>query len=208
MPHRRHHSDAMTPFPFTWPLGAVFWAVLFWSYWPESQIMRAARRAQRARDSSQRDRSYRPLVMGQQVVLFVAVYVAFAATSLAMRSHREPVFFAGLAVMIAGSLFRRHCFRMLGADFRGDVTVRPDQPVVERGAYRYLRHPSYLAAMLMHLGVGLCFTNWGTLALLVLAIPPLFVYRIHVEERALRERLGAAYINYAGRTKRLIPGLW
>lgn len=110
--------------------------------------------------------------------------------------------------MIAASLFRRHCFRMLGTDFRGDVTVRPDQPIVERGAYRYLRHPSYLAAMLLHFGFGLCFTNWGTLALLMLAIPPLFVYRIRVEERALRAHLGAPYDTYSSRTKRLIPGVW
>ena len=114
----------------------------------------------------------------------------------------------GLVVIIVASLLRRHCFQMLGTDFRGDVSVRADQPIVERGAYRHLRHPSYLAAMLLHLGFGLCFTNWGTLALLMLAVPPLFVYRIRVEERALRERLGASYDGYSGRTKRLIPGVW
>ena len=170
--------------------------------------MRAARRAERGKDPSLRDRSYRPLVMGQQIVIFLAVLVAFIAPRLTIRAHRELLFFAGLVVMVAASLFRRHCFRMLGTDFRGDVTVRPDQPIVERGAYRYLRHPSYLAAMLLHLGFGLCFTNWGTLALLVLAVPPLFVYRIRVEEGALQEQLGALYVNYSGRTKRLIPGVW
>jgi len=137
-----------------------------------------------------------------------AMVVAFVAPSLAMHAHREAIFAAGLVVMVSASLLRRHCFRMLGADFRGDVAVRPDQPVVERGAYRYLRHPSYLAAMLLHLGFGLCFTNWGTLALLVLGVPPLFVYRIHVEERALLEQLGASYADYAHRTRRVIPGIW
>ena len=170
--------------------------------------MRAARRAERAKDPAQRDRSYRPLVMGQQAVIFIAVFLALATPALAMRSHRDAVVIVGLVVMIGASLFRRHCFRMLGADFRGDVTVRPDQPVVDRGAYHYLRHPSYLAAMLLHLGFGLCFTHWGTLAVLMLAVPPLFVYRIHVEERVLRERLGESYVSYSGRTKRLIPGIW
>jgi len=146
--------------------------------------------------------------MGQQIVLFLAVLLAFVAPSLAMRAHREALFVIGLVIMVAASLFRRHCFRMLGSDFRGDVTVRPGQPVVERGAYRYLRHPSYLAAMFLHLGFGLCFTNWGTLALLVLAVPPLFIYRIRVEERALVERIGAPYLSYIDRTKRLLPGIW
>jgi protein-S-isoprenylcysteine O-methyltransferase Ste14 len=137
-----------------------------------------------------------------------AMVVAYLAPSLAIGAHRETIFVIGLVVMVAASVLRRHCFRMLGTDFRGDVTVRADQPVVEQGAYRYLRHPSYLAAMLLHLGFGLCFTNWGTLALLVFGVPPLFVYRIHVEERALREQLGAQYAGYADRTNRLIPGVW
>jgi protein-S-isoprenylcysteine O-methyltransferase Ste14 len=137
-----------------------------------------------------------------------AMVVAYMAPPLAIRAHRETIFVIGLVVMVAASVLRRHCFRMLGTDFRGDVTVRADQPVVEQGAYRYLRHPSYLAAMLLHLGFGLCFTNWGTLALLVLGVPPLFVYRIYVEERALREQLGAQYAGYADRTNRLIPGVW
>lgn len=201
-------SGIPTPLPFTWPLGALFLIVMIWSYWPESRIMLAARRAQRGKDQAQHDPSYRPLVMGQQIALTLAVLLAFVAPSLAMRGHREVIFFLGLVVMVAGSVFRRHCFRMLGTDFRGDVTVRPDQPIVERGAYRYLRHPSYLAAMFLHLGFGLCFTNWGTLALLMLAVPPLFIYRINVEERALREQLGAPYVTYADRTKRLIPGVW
>ena len=198
----------LTPLPFTWPLGAIFLVALIWSYLPEARIMRAARRAQRGKERALRDPSYRPLLIGQQIVITAAVLLAFVAPSLTMKAHREAFFVTGLVVMLSGSLFRRHCIRMLGADFRGDVTVRPDQPVVERGAYRHLRHPSYLAAILLYVGFGLCFTNWGTLALLMLGVPPLFVYRIHVEERALRDGLGASYVSYADRTKRLIPGIW
>ena len=198
----------LTPLPFTWPLGAVFWAVLVWSYWPESRILRAARRAQRVKDRALRDPSLQPLLRGQQLVLTLAMVMAFVAPSLSARVHREALFVLGLVVLVAASLFRRHCFRMLGADFRGDVDVRPDQPVVERGAYRYLRHPSYLGAILLYVGIALCFTNWGTLGVLLVGIPPLFVYRIHVEERALLEQLGASYATYAQCRKRLIPGLW
>ena len=208
MPRRQNGGGPLTPLPFTWPLGAVFLVALIWSYLPEARIIRAAGRAQRGRDRALRDPSYRTLLLGQQILIIVAVLLAFVAPSLAMRRHREALFVIGLVVMVSASLLRRHCIRMLGADFRGDVTVRPDQPVVQRGAYRYLRHPSYLAAIVLYAGFGLCFTNWGTLALLLLGVPPLFVYRIHVEERALRERLGASYVSYADRTKRLIPGVW
>ena len=201
----------MTPYrsiPFTWPLGAAFWVAWLWSFWPEFRIVREARRAQRGADATARDPSYEPLIRGQRVVLLLAMLAAILAPRLAIQHWRVAVYVAGIVVLVLGSLLRRHCFRMLGADFRGAVTVRPDQPVVERGAYRLVRHPSYAAALLLHTGFALAMGNWGTLAIVLLGMPPLFVYRIRVEERALVERLGAPYASYMSRTRRLVPGLW
>jgi len=186
----------------------VFWLVCLWAYYPEFRILREAKRSLRNAPAGTGDPSYRPLVLGQQIVLFVAVLTAFLAPGLAMRAGRTMIFAVGVLTIIAGGLLRRHCFRMLGSDFRGAVTVRNDQPVVERGAYRFLRHPSYAAALLLHLGFALAFTNWGTLAVIILGAPPLFMYRIRVEERALASRIGAPYVAYMSRTKRLVPGVW
>lgn len=196
------------PIPFSWPLGAAFWVAWFWSFWPEFRIIREARRAQRGSDAAARDPSYEPLIRGQRLVLLLAMLAALLAPWLAIQHWRVAVYVAGIVVLVLGSLLRRHCFRMLGADFRGAVTVRPDQPVVERGAYRLVRHPSYAAALLLHIGFALAMGNWGTLAIVLLGMPPLFVYRIRVEERALVERLGAPYASYMSRTRRLVPGLW
>ena len=198
----------LKPIPFTWPLGGLWWFICLWAYWPEFRILREAGRAQRTADTTTRDPSLQPLVMGQRIVLTLAILVAVFIPSLAMRQHREAVYLAGLLVVIAGSLLRRHCFRMLGEDFRGAVTVRANQPVIQRGAYRLLRHPSYAAALLLHLGFVLCLTHWGSLVIVLLGAPPLFVYRIRVEERALVERIGAPYTAYMTRTKRLVPGIW
>ena len=198
----------LKPIPFTWLLGAAFWLIFLWAYWPEFRILREARRAQRAADAATRDPSLQPLVMGQRIVLLLAVLVASFVPRFAMQQHREGVYAAGLLILVAGSLLRRHCFRMLGEHFRGAVTVRPDQPVIERGAYRFLRHPSYAAALLLHLGFVLCFTHWISLAIVLLGAPPLFVYRIRFEERTLAERIGAPYVAYMARTKRLVPGVW
>lgn len=198
----------MFPLPFTWPLALVFWLVFAWGFWPEFRVLREARLTQQSIDADARDPSYGPLVMGQRIVMFVAIVVAAYFRKTGMRDHRVTVFLAALLVMIVASLLRRHCFRMLGRDFQGAVTVRPEQPVVERGAYRLLRHPSYSAAILLHIGFVLAFTNWVSLAIVLVFVPPLFVYRIGVEERALQERLGNAYASYMTRTRRLIPGVW
>jgi protein-S-isoprenylcysteine O-methyltransferase Ste14 len=34
------------------------------------------------------------------------------------------------------------------------------------------------------------------------------LYRIHVEEAALREHFGAEYVAYCAETKRLVPGVY
>jgi protein-S-isoprenylcysteine O-methyltransferase Ste14 len=198
----------LTPLPFTWPLGAVFWLLFLWAFWPEIRILREARRAQQTAERGARDPSLAPLLNGQRLVMGLAILVAFFVPRLTIYPYRLAVFVAGVIVLIAASVLRRHCFRMLGSDFRGAVTVRDDQPVVERGAYRFLRHPSYSGALLMHIGFALALTNWGSLAVVLIGAPPLFVYRIRVEERALVERLGTAYSSYMGRTRRLIPGVW
>lgn len=198
----------LKPIPFTWPLGALCWLVFVWAYSPEFRILREAGRSQRNAEAAARDPSLQPLVMGQRLVLTLAIVVAVFIPRLAIQQHRDVIYVAGLVIVIVGSLLRRHCFRMLGEDFRGAVTVRPGQTVIERGAYRFLRHPSYAAALLMHLGFVLCFTNWGSLVIVALGAPPFFAYRIRVEERTLVERIGAPYAAYMTRTSRLVPGIW
>jgi hypothetical protein len=37
------------------------------------------------------------------------------------------VLFIGVGVLVAGSILRRYCWRLLGASFTGDVRPRPDQ---------------------------------------------------------------------------------
>ena len=107
--------------------------------------------------------------------------------------------------MLAGSLLRRHCFRMLGSSFTGAVVVSPEQTVVERGAYRYVRHPSYTAGAIIFLGVGLALANWISIAVLMTIVPIVYGYRVVVEERALADVIGEPYRQYMCRTKRFVP---
>ena len=198
----------MRPLPFTWPIGLAFWTVWLWAAMPEMRILREARRAQRVAAPAAQDRSLRPLLLGQQLALVTSMLAAALLPEYVMATHRPVVYGVGVAVIALASLLRRHCFRMLGTDFRGAVTVRPNQPVIERGAYRYVRHPSYTAGLLLHLGVALALTNWVSL-LVALVVPPVFfLHRIRAEERALEAGLGAPYTAYMTRTKRLIPGVW
>jgi protein-S-isoprenylcysteine O-methyltransferase Ste14 len=83
---------------------------------------------------------------------------------------------------------------------------RPDVELVERGPYRWVRHPMYVAV----LGVALALVldtpsaaRWG--AWVVLAVD--LVVKLHYEEGLLVRAL-PGYTDYQQRTWRLLPGLY
>ena len=89
-----------------------------------------------------------------------------------------------------------------------DVRVHANQTVVDRGPYRWVRHPAYSGLILFFVGVGLALSNWASL--IVLAVVPLagLLVRIHSEEHALPAGLGEGCRRYAASRRRLFPGLW
>ncbi|MFL5560745.1 MAG: methyltransferase family protein [Gemmatimonadaceae bacterium] len=191
----------MKPLPFVRPYALVFWLVFIWAFFAESRIVRRAQRMQGATDS----RSLQVIMIGQGIAYVVAFWMAFMPGLRVAPTHERLVFALGLVAIIAGALLRRHCWRMLGASFTGDVRARPDQEVVSRGAYRILRHPSYSAGILLNTGVGIALGSWASALLLAAASFAVYLYRIGVEERALVATIGEPYRQFMIGRKRLIP---
>jgi protein-S-isoprenylcysteine O-methyltransferase Ste14 len=147
------------------------------------------------------------------LVIVTAVLAADAAQAAlrhdaAWQFGSRPVAAAGLLLMWTGLALRIWAIRVLGKSFRMTVEVDPGQQVVDRGPYRWLRHPSYTGILLITTGLGLAEGNWLSLALLVLLPTAVTMRRIHVEEAVLTSVLGQPYADYRMRTKRLVPGLW
>jgi protein-S-isoprenylcysteine O-methyltransferase Ste14 len=114
----------------------------------------------------------------------------------------------GLLVFAGGIWLRTAAVLALGRFFTYTVQVDTEQPVIDTGPYRLIRHPSYTGLLMASLGVGLALDNWLSIAACLL--PPLvgFTFRLLHEERVLAERLGEPYRSYMRRTKRLVPGVW
>ena len=111
----------------------------------------------------------------------------------------------GLLLIYAGMALRISAITVLGTFFTTTVAIAPEQPVIEAGPYRLIRHPSYTGFLITLLGLGLSLTNWLSL-LVIMGCALLGVsYRIHVEEHVLQAQLGQRYQEYMRRTKRLIP---
>jgi protein-S-isoprenylcysteine O-methyltransferase Ste14 len=82
------------------------------------------------------------------------------------------------------------------------ATTPPDQPVT-RGLYRYSRHPMYVAAFIMYVGLGIACASWVLLLFAVIFTAVSFVYA-NAEEQLTLEMYGDSYREYINRTSRYI----
>jgi protein-S-isoprenylcysteine O-methyltransferase Ste14 len=186
---------------YTWPYAAVFWGMFFLSFIPELPVVVGRREP----SDAPHDAHSKPLIVIGQWLAVVAAFALARIVPSAAVGNQAGSFWIGVGAMLAGSVLRRHCRQMLGRSFTGAVIVNPTQTVVERGAYRYVRHPSYTAGTILFLGIGLALGNWLSLVVLMVAVPLVYAYRVRVEERALVAVIGDPYRRYMSRTKRFVP---
>ena len=187
-----------TPLPFTWPYFLVFWPVYIGVFIPEFRVV--SRAPQSAADRG----SLRVVLLGFNLAVLAAFLLAFVAQWASLPGNRVAWFFIGVLTLIAGSLLRRHCFRVLGTFFSGAVTVQADHRVIDSGPYRWVRHPSYSAALLIVLGIALALGNWLSALVSVVIAFLAYSYRARVEEQALLSSLGAPYAQFMATRKRFI----
>jgi protein-S-isoprenylcysteine O-methyltransferase Ste14 len=122
---------------------------------------------------------------------------------------QPAIFFAvGIICMLLGVGMRWAAIRTLGKYFTRDVAVSADQPVVQHGLYRVIRHPAYSGTILTMLGLGLATGNWAGWICLLACVFLGHFYRVIIEEQALIRTIGQPYIDYMRRTRRFIPLLF
>ena len=116
--------------------------------------------------------------------------------------------FIGTSIICLGFILRYWSIIILGKYFRTTVEIDEGQKIIQKGPYKFIRHPSYSGMILFYIGYGLVSQNWLSLILTVILPTSALLYRINVEEKAFIEELGVEYQNYKSKTKKLIPGIW
>lgn len=141
------------------------------------------------------------------VGIALAIYLAYSGVG-SFAAVAVPVQVVGFAVMALGVGIRFLAIHQLGKLHMPVVAIQSDHPLMDRGLYSRVRHPSYLGAIIALSGFGLALGN-GLSALVVLVAALIsYSYRIHVEEAALVQGLGDRYVEYRRRTKRIVPGIY
>ena len=110
----------------------------------------------------------------------------------------------GVGLFTVGGLIRLIPVFQLGRRFSGLVAIQPGHELATDGAYRFIRHPSYLGIILTMLGWALAFRSGFGLILAGLMLVPI-IGRIEAEEALLLDQFGEQYAQYRASTWRLIP---
>lgn len=148
------------------------------------------------------------------LVLRVTTLLAFVVAALVSVTVPQAAFarvgavWLSLPLIWAGVGLRWRSRRALGEYFTYTVQTSTDQPVIDTGPYRWIRHPAYAGMVLALLGVAVLLGNWLSLLVFLPVVMIGVVYRIRVEEAALLRDLGPAYAAYAHGRARLVPGVW
>jgi protein-S-isoprenylcysteine O-methyltransferase Ste14 len=157
-------------------------------------------------DEEQSDRSFWMIVLGMLAAFFLPPVEYIALPKFLPRTGWMQM--TGLILIMLGVILFIWARRALGKFYSGHVSVMGGQPLVQRGPYRYIRHPAYAGYLLMTFGLVLGYSSIAGLAVILGLLLPGLVYRINVEEKMLAEHFGAQFKAYARGTARLIPRIW
>jgi protein-S-isoprenylcysteine O-methyltransferase Ste14 len=197
----------LLPLIYTNPAAAGLFLVacLIWLVPEAAGTRRQMGKVSRNADLLQDRGSYVMLVGLQWTGLALNFLLAWWLPAAAISWQRTGLFFLGLTIIILGVALRWYAIGVLGRYFTRDVVVSHDQPVIQNGPYRLIRHPTYSGTFLTMLGVGLAVTNWASLISLLICVFLGHMYRVRIEEKALIRTIGQPYSEYMRHTKRFIP---
>lgn len=180
-----------------------------------SEVLLTITRRSRSKTGTKQDKSTLGMiwvVIGLSIAagIFVAQSRSLRAGWVGLFDFPEsdwiPVVAVGLFAL--GLAVRWWAIVTLGRFFTVDVTIEKDHELVERGPFRWVRHPSYTGVLVAFLGWAMTLENWVAMAVVLVPIFVALLRRMKVEEHALRGALGARYAEYMKRTKRLVPGVY
>lgn len=187
-------------------LSIMLWSVV--ALFPVSEIALSIFKRADAASARREDRGSLRLLW-LMIALGVILAVAFKwvpAARFRLPGNWDQL--VALGLLVSGLAIRWLAIVTLGRQFTVDVAIHTNHELVQRGLYRWVRHPSYTGLLIAFLGLGIAYANWLSLVMLMVPITAAVVHRIVREEQALHSALGPAYAAYCARVKKLVPGLF
>lgn len=123
-------------------------------------------------------------------------------------SGRKIIFFItilGLSMFIVAFWLRRLSASTLGKFQSLQIEIRETHLFINKGPYKYLRHPWYLSIILEVLSITLIFNAYYSLLYVVIVHIPIILVRVYFEEKALTEKFPDEYATYKKEVWAFLP---
>jgi protein-S-isoprenylcysteine O-methyltransferase Ste14 len=126
-------------------------------------------------------------------------------------SDNVPGWLQALALVATAAAYGTALWAMVvNRFFSSVVRIQSDrgQHVIDTGPYAVIRHPGYLAGIVIVVSSGIALGSWLAAAMIMVCMLPFLMYRAITEDRVLQAEL-PGYRDYAARVRwRLLPGVW
>ena len=175
--------------------------IAFYLYWVAH--VRVAK-ANAERQSVAATLPYRALTLSGGVLLFLA-YLPYPL-GLRVLPFGHITRDTGIAICYVGLGLAIWSRRTLGDNWSSTVNLKQGHELIERGPYRFVRHPIYSAILLMGLGTAVAFARLACFIGLV----PLFLgfwIKLLQEEALMTRQFPEEYPRYKARVRALVPFL-
>jgi len=169
---------------------------------------RKARKYSEGREPILRDERFRKFGKVIFVVSNLVTLASFWINSQALLPFCENHWLrmAGMVVLIAATLLYFSSMKHLGENYSPCFDSHRPFRLVSRGAYKYVRHPIYLANIL--LGVGYSLTSGSLWVLAFSSYGAFKMMRALEEEESYLSKNFPGYEKYQTTTSRLIPFIY
>jgi len=118
--------------------------------------------------------------------------------------HVVPTALAAAVLCVIGLAFAFWARVTLGRNWSGVVTLKEGHELVERGPYRFVRHPIYTGILTMFFATALALGHLAGFAATLLLFASFWI-KLRDEEQLMLQQFPDRYAAYRRRVKRIIP---
>ncbi|WP_223701976.1 isoprenylcysteine carboxyl methyltransferase family protein [Sutcliffiella deserti] len=140
------------------------------------------------------------------LLLHTSFLMSFLLEVLIFNKEISPVWSSILLLFIATQLLRIWAIRSLGKYWNTKILIVPDAVVIQKGPYRFLRHPNYFIVGLEIILIPILFQAYVTALIFTVLNMWMLSIRIPIEEAALSETT-KNYSDYIQEKSRFRPKL-
>ena len=140
------------------------------------------------------------------IAYFLLLYGPRLAYPLNLRivPHVMLAAWSAAALCVAGLVFAVWARVTLGRNWSGVVTLKEGHELVERGPYRFVRHPIYAGILTMFFATALALGHLAGFAATLLMFASFWI-KLRDEEKLMLQQFPEQYPAYRQRAKRIIP---